>query len=290
MRMFYISTLIFSVTFLCIPFVAVAAEITLETNKEHVAMGEQFIVSLSITSEKSVNAVQGQIVFPASNLEFKDVRSGNSSITFWVEGPDVESPGVISFSGITPGGFSGNDRLVFSAVFEGVKDGEIVFALKDVQVLLNDGLGTKDDVSSNEVATTVTGERSDIHLDEIQDTELPETFTPLVGQDTLFEGKYFVAFATQDKNSGIHHYEIKEYRLLPFLGDWKEAASPYVLNDQTLQSFILIKAIDNAGNKRMSKIEPTRRAWYEKVLFGVAILLMVTAFVVTRKIWLKSLA
>ena len=80
----------------------------------------------------------------------------------------------------------------------------------------------------------------------------PEPFGILVLKDPqVFEGKYFITFNTQDKQTGIDHYEVKEGNK-----DWKIAESPYLLEDQKLQSIIKVKAIDKAGNERVVEFSP----------------------------------
>ncbi len=89
------------------------------------------------------------------------------------------------------------------------------------------------------------------------DTQPPEEFKPKIGQDpSLFEEKYFLSFATKDSGSGIDHYEILEAR---DGGEevWKIEESPYLLENQTLQSIIRVKAIDKAGNERIAEIVPS---------------------------------
>ena len=86
------------------------------------------------------------------------------------------------------------------------------------------------------------------------DTTKPEEFKPEIGRDpAIFEGKYFLSFATVDKMSGIDHYEIIETRDKK-QDIWKKVESPYLLEDQSLQSKILVKAVDKAGNERISKM------------------------------------
>jgi len=74
------------------------------------------------------------------------------------------------------------------------------------------------------------------------DRELPESFTPFVEQSpVLFDGKAVLVFVTQDKLSGIDHYEVAEAKPA-FLGDgdlvWENAVSPYVLKDQRRRAIL----------------------------------------------------
>ena len=93
------------------------------------------------------------------------------------------------------------------------------------------------------------------------DTKAPEEFTPKIGQDSsVFEGKYFLSFYTTDKMSGTDHYEISEIKDKQQDKDnWKVVKSPYVLEDQTLNSIIKVKAVDKAGNERIAEIIPPEK-------------------------------
>lgn len=92
------------------------------------------------------------------------------------------------------------------------------------------------------------------------DTEAPEEFTPKIGQDpSVFEGKYFLSFSTIDEMSGIEHYEVSEIKNKQQGNEvWKVAETPYVLEDQTLNSLIKVKAVDKAGNERIAEIIPPK--------------------------------
>ncbi len=91
-----------------------------------------------------------------------------------------------------------------------------------------------------------------------------------------------MTFATQDKQSGIDHYEIQESRSSKIdAGKWKTAESPYLLIDQELHSFIYVLAIDRQGNERVIKVFPRKPlAWTEQrslALIAVGCLMLVAA-------------
>ncbi len=97
----------------------------------------------------------------------------------------------------------------------------------------------------------------------------PELFQPKIGKDpSLFEGKYFLGFLTTDKSSGIDYYEIKEGK-----NNFEREVSPYLLLDQKLQSKILVKAVDRAGNEQIAEITPQPKPfpyWIIILIFGGA--------------------
>ena len=119
----------------------------------------------------------------------------------------------------------------------------------------------------------------------VKDKELPETFSPEVARDPdIFGGQWFAVFDTQDKISGIDHYEVLEsklkYHQLAF-GFWNRSESPYLLSDQKLESYIFIKAVDKSGNKRIETISPRNPIiWYKNpnmLIMIIGYLLLIAA-------------
>lgn len=280
-----------------------AAEMFFVSSNQKPAVEGLFKVDLFLnTEEENINAVAGKVVFSSDLLELKEIRDGNSIINFWVDRPLVEtliitnsstnrnesisvtsclnSCGLVSFSGITPGGYKGEQGLLFSLIFRVLKSGPISLKLIDGQALLNDGKGTAAKLSSSTLVLSVgakgSGEQSDFNLN---DKTPPASFVPEIAQDNNIEGgKWFVVFATQDKESGIDHYEIRETRHKTERvtdADWIRAESPYFLKDQTLQSYVYIKAVDKAGNTTLAVINPKTLPFSYKKLLVYGILLVV---------------
>ncbi len=106
------------------------------------------------------------------------------------------------------------------------------------------------------------------------DTTLPEAFEIKIGKDpSIFEGKYFLSFANQDKMSGIDYYEVKEGKR-----DFRRTASPYLLEDQSLVKKIIVRAYDKAGNYQESEIKPPLKITWKDglyiflILFGMGLI------------------
>jgi len=283
-----------SIFFAFFPLIASAAEVRLETNKVKVKTGEQLTAKIVVHAAEAINAVEGQLIFLSEMLKVKEVRDGNSVVNFWITKPRLEAPGVFFFSGITPGGFSGTNNLIFSVVFEAWQTGLASVKLQAIRLLLNDGTGAETSATLNNLAIVV--EPGDSKLREetaTTDKEAPEVFSPVLARDSaLFAGKFFIAFATQDKNSGLSHYRIKEYRfkMFSFLTGWKTVQSPYMLQDQALKSYIVVQAVDNATNPRTVVLAPAYPLlWYESVFYRVIITIILFGFLaVVSKIWIKK--
>lgn len=280
-----------------------AAEVFLDSEIKEISIGQQFQVDLVLDTEnEEINAVEGKLVFPPQLLEIKEIRDGNSIINFWVEKPRIEQLNTVIFSGITPGGYQDKKGFLLSVIFQAKASGNGAIEIRNNKVLLNDGNGTPANVkfspfqfliSQKTLATPPT-------IETIKDAAPPEDFKPeIVNDSNIFDGKYFLVFATQDKGVGIDHYEISETKCKMDIkreadAKWIQAESPYLLADQELKSYIYVKAIDGAGNRRILVITPTKH-WYEKWWIWVIILLGIASFVFWlrfkkhKKKWLRTL-
>lgn len=237
------------------------------------------------TGGECVNAIDGKITFDNKVLKAVDFGRGQSLISLWIIPPKIDqSAGIISFSGGIPGGYCGRiagdpgltnilGKIVFAPV-EGVTAPATthIGMAEDSEILLNDGLGTKAEVEykgTDVVIGTGTGTKNDWLADIRTDTVAPELFTIELDREPLaYEGKYFIAWSTTDKQSGIDHYEVLETDPWKFgffesflsggekKAFWTRAESPYVLQDQNLRSKILVKAVDKIGNERIAELEP----------------------------------
>lgn len=255
-----------------------------------------FSTTLVLNSEQqSINAVDGTLIVSEALAKNVTLSDSGSIVTYWVTRPTYDpATRTIKFSGTIPGGFDGQAGILFSVIFEPISGGGIENALVvgEANTYLNDGMGTVAKVSTKQFALSSDGSgpvdteiASQLYLTEDkQDNIPPETFSPQLAQDErVFDGKWFVNFATTDKQSGISHYEVQESRSGRLdSGNWKRAASPYLLQDQDLNSFIYVVAVDRQGNERMIKVYPRRPLkWWQQyqndVAVGIGILLTLTA-------------
>ncbi len=285
-----------------------AAELFFEARSREFTQGDEFLMNIFLNTEgESVNAAEGKIFFPSQFLEVKEIRDENSIVNFWIERPSVsrqtdakqerETEANIVFSGIIPGGYQETKGFLFSVVFQAKANGSGTIEIHDAKVLLNDGKGTptKITISSFQFNIKDVGRPyiSDVRHPEIEDKEPPETFRPEIARhETLFDRQWFLVFTTQDKSSGISHYEVKEsrQRILGMFRKWISTESPYVLKDQKLRSYIYVKAVDKAGNERIAVVEPRYPIkWYEQPLVWGIIILGVTILYIFRKILWKKL-
>lgn len=236
-----------------------------------------FVTNVSIDTEnEEINALEGTISVSSSQGDLS-TQNGNSIIPIWIEKPEYQDH-QIKFSGIIPGGFNGKGKLF--EVRHNLNPSNS-FKLTDVRVFLNNPNG--------ELATTTS--RTITYQNQTQKSELtdiypPEIFNPeIVSNQSIENGKYMLVFSTTDKGSGIDKYQVME-KGVGGNSNWKDAESPYLLQDQTLKSEIYVRAVDKSGNFIVSylpaqnkKTKSTNWFW----LISVALLLLIAGIFLHKK-------
>lgn len=282
-----------------------AAELSLRSltaEKLNFGVGQQFLVGLYLNTEneENINAMEGTIYYPRELLELKEIRDGNSIINFWIERPNGNHVGQIHFSGITPGGYKGQKGFIFEVIFEVTTVGSGTIEIREPSVLQNDGKGTSVNVKISNfqfsISQQITNQKLQVPT-PIIDMEPPEIFKPEIARDpNLFEGKWFVVFATQDKGSGIDHYEIQERMLNISLiqreetfqsEKWIRVESPYVLQDQGLKSFVYLRAVDKAKNERIAVLDPKVYPQYARYFLWGIVVILIIGYLFVKTLWRK---
>ena len=209
--------------------------------------------------------------------------------------PEVNRLARLTFSGGTPGGYCGKipgdpgtSNIIGKLIFKvkqyrpqiAADSHAKVFFLDTAKVLMNDGLGTAAGVTRKD-ADFFIADKGDVPKQEWEniltaDKTPPEPFILEIQQNPeLYNGKYYLVFSTVDKQSGIDHYSVQEIKkpaagepgfwsklytavfgAKTFLPEWRPAATPYVLSDQSLGSIIRVRAVDKAGNERITEYFP----------------------------------
>jgi len=298
-----------------VPSVVNAAELYLETSQPEYAPNETFIadIRLNVTPPESINAIEAYLEFPKNILKVVDFSTGNSILTF-IEEPKInQEKGLISFVGIIPGGYSGRllgdpgksnllGRIVLRTIRETTQNGTRNYAkiefLDNSQALLSDGKGTPAELITKGVIVEIVtkpfdyAQGRDEWQEELEKDKIPpEDFIPEI---IKIDNKYYLAFNSQDKQSGIAYYAIhettrkKETTRINTKG-WVEAESPYVLKDQKLRSYIYVKAIDKAGNERIVELPATYPLpWYKNYyLWCIIILASIIVYYISRILWTR---
>ena len=235
-----------------------------------------------------VNAVEASVIHDET-LSFVDASDNDSSVLFWVKYPSPCSKTTVCLSGIAPGGFTGTSRVIASLTFMPMQIGTSTISFDPFTILKHDGKGSPVYVSAEPLHLLVEEAlQGAIAPVTYTDIESPEAFTPLITSDVdVFDGAFILIFETKDKQTKVVSYRVKEYRypFFSWLTSWQDAQSPYKLNDQSLQSYIAVTAIDEAGNERTMVIQPKTSSEMTTVyiVIGFIILFIMMSILLYRR-------
>ncbi len=290
--------------YLLLPLIGQAAELYLESSQPEYAPNETFSVDirLNVTPPENVTAIEGYLKFDNQSLKAIDFLTGNSVLMF-IETPKIsQEQGIVSFSGIIPGGYTGRlpgdpgeSNLLGKIIFQTQKtinpENSIYFS-DNSRVLLDEGKEVKTNlvfkpleikISSQEVAFNPL---NDLERIKEEDKIPPEEFKPEI---VKIDDKYFLVFNTQDKQSGIDHYEVatlKEnlFGQLTLISNFSKGTNPYIINEANLSQIIKIKAIDKAGNERIITLYPqVQPKWYKNYwLWSIILLIIILGYIIYR--------
>lgn len=251
----YFFILAFSAMFL--PHSVFASNIYIDTSHQDFFVGDTIMFSVRVDSEnRNINAIVGDVLmdYPTDLISLIDINTSGSKFSLW---PGKPLPSLsntsVSFAGGSPGGFNSKDAIVLNIVLKLQKAGQIILTPDNIEVYLNDGKGTKDEVSVKNLVIDVLP-KSDLRLVDdwknliSNDKTPPEPFKIYLGHDrSVFDGKKFLSFSTTDRQSDIAYYEVIEGDLPPV-----RSSDTYILQEQNKPVKVTIIAYDSAGNTRES--------------------------------------
>ncbi len=310
--MFFLRSIIFLILFSISAATASAASIYLEPQSGSYAQGTSFSIKVRVDNQNEcINAGSFVLEYPNTSIRAIDVVRGESIFTLWTEDPVIDHEnGHVRFSGGIPGGYCGRiegdpglTNVIAEVIFQvpgftigerGPDTGAVILG-EDTTILLNDGRGTPAElVKGTSVFNIVPPGQGETNFDwfrEVsEDTIKPEPFSiELIRDESVWDGRWFIVFNTLDKQSGIDHFEVYETDIKnegfvhgkrDVASIWKDARSPYLLEDQSLNSVIRVRAFDKAGNDRIAGFVPdetlreTTREPLSKELFYIVLSLI----------------
>ncbi len=241
------------------------------------------------TEGEEANAVEGEILAPPDGSVIS-LSTTESAFPLWVREPAIQDSKII-FAGIVPGGVSGDKINIFSFLInlsQGKKEKK--FSWGKARVLLNDGEGTETETKKSEWKLSVADNFSALPV--FPPDKLPPKFlsVEIARSKYLFDNNLALVFAAEDKGSGIDFYAIQENQSNQVdEGNWQRATSPYLLADQSRQSYVFVKAVDKAGNFSIFTLPPRKVSWYEKYynLF-ILIIALIAIFLAIKKYAAKN--
>lgn len=252
-----------------------------------IKVGDEVIFNVDIEPEKdSYNAIQGVLLI-SDNVEIKQIITGKSVISAWVENPSKSKNNHIVFSGIIAGGLSGSGNI-FQVVLIPKTIEPIQIDLSEVSLFKNDGLGTKEEKKSISYRIPVRDKGAGELNSKIvsSDKNPPEDFNvDLVKNTNIENNSYVLIFKAIDKGDGIKAYEVREGKNL-----FKDVESPYVLKNQNLNKKITVTAIDYAGNSRTVSVSVPNMLCFKVQCINekIIILALIPIFIFFFVLWKKQ--
>lgn len=269
------------------PFSLYGATVSFVSPANTFSLQEEFLLTVDIDTEGvSLNALEGELVYPKDLLELKEIRDGDSVINFWVERPSLKED-KLKFSGIIPGGYVSPKGHIFTLIFRTKAEGKGGIELQNAFAIENNQEVTQIKVKAKEftfvISPTSAEEKS---VASIVDNDPPEKFdVSILSAEDIYDGKAFLVFASQDKGSGLNHYEVKE----GLFSAYTKAESPYLLEDQNLDKKIFVKAVDNNGNERVTAAYPEHyKPWYKNYASLLIVMLLAVTFYLLKGYLLKT--
>lgn len=270
-----------------------AASLYIDPGMSSLNRGDSITMAIRLDTDEAagecVNAVDGVLTY-SSNIEPIDISIGDSIFNIWIEQPKInKEERTITFAGGIPNGYCGRitgdprlsnvlTKVIFQSPGFSISTGDadenkaVINFTDESTAYLNDGRGTKAslmtygasiELSKRPGSTLKNDWKEEVSADNIP----PEEFSiDLIKGDGNYSGKYYITFRTTDKQTGIDHYEVME-EPLAHLGsfEWGRADAPWlipkqphihVLNDQSLNISIRVKAVDKAGNEYIATLIP----------------------------------
>lgn len=263
------------------PALASAATLRFDPPVRSTAPGDVFIATMRIdvASGECVNAVTVGLSYPTQLLTLNAVSRGESIFSLWLNQTEDKEKGEVHFVAGIPGGYCGRAigdpgqsnivaKIIFQYKGRSPADAATLNFLPETEVDLNDGLGSKATLILEPMAIQYAA-TSSLHNEWLsvvsEDTFPPEEFIPQIFRDSSNDkSPFYLIFDATDKQSGVEHYEVTEEDPNSFgfrLGSRVKAkpapvTSPYLLQDQTLSSRIVVRAFDHAGNMQEAIIPP----------------------------------
>lgn len=124
---------------------AAQASLFISPSSKSYVVGQTFTVSLNLSADLAVNAVEGSLVYPTDKLEALSVSKANSIVSLWVNEPVIsKNSGSVYFAGVILNpGYKGSGAKILSVNFRVKSPGDASVTVANGSALANDGYGTQ---------------------------------------------------------------------------------------------------------------------------------------------------
>ncbi|MEK7464459.1 MAG: cohesin domain-containing protein [Patescibacteria group bacterium] len=214
----------------------------LETENLKIGSNSDFIVSVLVNSDNSVNAYDIIINYPKDLLNLVAVNSSNSIVDFFKYSEETK-PGVIKIVGGSIQGFEGEAGNIIKLNFKSKAEGEAEISLESASAYLYDGTGMQ-----------VVGDTKSIKL--VIDKKTPSTeivikdkIPPVIDEVSIVKDpvqqESLLVFNATDEDSGVKSATVR-YREWLGWGDRIPISNPSQLASGVWS--LELRVVDNNGN------------------------------------------
>ncbi len=230
------------------------------------------------TEGKTLNTIEGTLGLKGAGFIVKDISVAGSELTIWPRKPSLSPDGsTVTFIGGNPSGINDGRAQLFTLFVHLGNPGVLTISHFSVFGYLSDGLGTKVTFKehSNPISVLNALEKPfDAQFAVVSaDNQPPEPFSVEILQDqTQNSGMKYAFFETTDKKSGIAYYEVVEGSR-----EAVRSGTNYVLQNQSKEERLIVRAFDKAGNVRVSTYEDGQRfgwGWIAVIVVCIVILFL----------------
>ncbi len=152
------------------------------------SVDDSIAVSIRVSSDESINAISGDVLFPSDKLELTSLSKTNSIVDLWPANPTFSNKsGEVHFEGVVLNpGFIGEGGRVLTMNFKVKEEGDAQIHFSSASVLANDGQGTN--VLNSKKSLTINlvpGEKKISQKEnDVVATSSVSTTTPIVTSST----------------------------------------------------------------------------------------------------------
>ena len=207
-------------------------------------VGSEFIFSVLLDTDQSVNAYVIDFAYNPEFLSVKEIDDSGSIIDIWQEQPRTSSDGVVSIRGASIKPFLGERGKIVSFRFLALKEGVMPIILRGL-LYAADGSGTELEpiVQNVDIVIGPASESQSIQL--VPDNSPPDIANGLLSDDPFNTDRKLLSFSVRDVDSGVRDVLARSLILFSW-GDWQSTNNPVALDSRVWA--VDLKAVDNQGN------------------------------------------
>lgn len=255
---------------------------------QNIEESKEFGIDVEIEASGPINAIEMEISYEETKLEFVNSSNAGSIIEIWPEKPKAEN-GTIYVSGGMTEPFSGGGAQVIHLTFVPLVAGETTLGFRKGSVFQADGKGTEIPLNKNETTISI-APKTQVEEEEVipgqvegendeRDQNPPVILLELVKNPK--DGKELVSFMALDPESGVAKTEMREKKWL-FFSTWRDVANPVPYEPGIWK--IELRAINNAGLSHVESLTIGKIFIAKVVLFLALIILVAFMFHVSYNI------